>query len=96
MSEVRIKLADHLAAQWSAAADLRGLSLTSFITATVSEALLKSGELSAAPAPPPRATQKKVSSIFESAPAPSVLDISPEGREEMFAEWDDGTADDDG
>lgn len=45
MNEVRIKLPLKLHQQWSAAAELRGLSLTSFITATISNALLASGEL---------------------------------------------------
>ena len=45
MNEVRIKLPLKLHHQWSMAAELRGLSLTSFITATISNALLASGEL---------------------------------------------------
>jgi hypothetical protein len=48
MSEIRIKLQDHLRDQWTAAATLRGLSLTSFIIATVSEVLLSKGEITAA------------------------------------------------
>lgn len=45
MHEFRIKLPPELHQKWSSAAQLRGLSVTSFIIATVSNALLASGEL---------------------------------------------------
>ncbi len=69
MNEVRIKLNDHIAKQWAAAAKLRGLALTSFVVATVSEALLRNGELSADPhakkLEQPQQTTKRVIPVEE-------------------------------
>ena len=47
--EVRIKLPLELHKKWSRAANLRGLSLTAFITSTVSGVLIHTGELIVTP-----------------------------------------------
>ena len=47
--EVRIKLPLELHQKWSHAATLRGLSLTAFVTSTVSGVLIHTGELVVTP-----------------------------------------------
>ena len=48
-NEIRVKLPLKLHQKWSAAAELRGLSLTAFVVSTVSGTLLSTGELTPDP-----------------------------------------------
>lgn len=76
MNEVRIKLPLKLHQQWSDAADLRGLSLTSFIISTISGVLISTGELDVGARhpvnPTPKPTPSRVASKnpFDDLPDP--------------------------
>ncbi len=69
MNEIRIKISDHIAKQWAAAAKLRGLTVTSFVVATVSEALLRNGELSAGTTSPSAKHSKPTKQVEEYWPS---------------------------
>ena len=101
--EVRIRLAQNIHKKWIAAAELRGLTLKGFISATVSAELIRTGELNPAaecgvtvvtPAPTP-APQPKTGSSWDDedddTPAPK---SKPKTVEEAIAGWPDDEDDD--
>lgn len=81
MNEIRIKLPPELHQKWSNAARLRGLSVTSFVAVTVSEALLKTGELR---------YDSTISGLPKNSPIPTPVSVeSDEPVDDVMSVWDD-------
>lgn len=62
--EVRIKLAPDIHQKWSRAAEVRGLTLKGFISATISGELIRTGELDLS-------TKSGVTVVTKAPPAPT-------------------------